>query len=104
MITADIYLWMSLPISLARVAKDRVSDVPRAVLVGQGGAAAFTDCNHAVLTKLLQWPAAQLFPALDLARLLALENAAAQQLASSAGSMGDMPDSEHIPPNVLKAL
>ena len=77
---------------------------PRAVLVGQGGAASFTDSNHAVLTKLLQWPAAQLFPALDLARLLVLEHAAAQQLASGAGSIRDMPDSAHTPPNVLAAL
>lgn len=38
-------------------------------------------------SRLLQWPAAQLFPALDICRCLALHPSAAQQLAAAAGSM-----------------
>ncbi|CAL8462941.1 g2475 [Coccomyxa elongata] len=41
-----------------------------------------------VLEKLLRWPPACLFPALDIARLLALNGAVAQNLASSAGALG----------------
>jgi hypothetical protein len=36
---------------------------------------------------MLSWPAAQLFPALDLARLLVLDASAAQRLVSTAGSV-----------------
>lgn len=39
----------------------------------------------AVLAKMLRWPPPALFPALDLARLLALDAAAAAQLAADAG-------------------
>jgi hypothetical protein len=38
-------------------------------------------------SRLLRWPAAQLFPVLDISRCLALHPAAAQQLAAAAGSM-----------------
>lgn len=41
-----------------------------------------------MLAKVLRWPAACLFPALDIARLLALNGAAAQDLASSSGALG----------------
>jgi len=40
----------------------------------------------ALLAKLLRWPAAALFPALDLARLLALDAAFAPAIAQDAGS------------------
>eukprot|EP00879_Flechtneria_rotunda_P019305 GHRR01020275.1.p1 GENE.GHRR01020275.1~~GHRR01020275.1.p1 ORF type:complete len:432 (+),score=183.42 GHRR01020275.1:420-1715(+) len=40
-----------------------------------------------IATRLLRWPAQQLFPALDIARCLVLHAAAAAQLAASAGSM-----------------
>jgi hypothetical protein len=40
-----------------------------------------------LLHKLLAWPAPQLFPALDLARLAALDAAAAEKLAASAGAV-----------------
>lgn len=40
-----------------------------------------------VLQKLLRWPPACLFPALDIARLLALNGAVAQSLASTAGAL-----------------
>lgn len=65
------------------------------MLVGQGGTASFTDSEHALLTKLLQWPPAQLFPALDLARLLVMEPATAQLLSSTAGEVSNMADSMH---------
>jgi hypothetical protein len=39
------------------------------------------------VARLLQWPADQLFPALDAARCLALDPAAAASLAAAAGSM-----------------
>ena len=45
-----------------------------------------------LLRKLLGWPAPQLFPALDLARLAALDAGAAESLAGSAGAVS--PDSE----------
>ena len=41
----------------------------------------------AVLSKLLSWPPAQLFPALDLARLLVLDAAASERLAAAAGPL-----------------
>lgn len=45
------------------------------------------DAEAAVLSKMLSWPAAQLFPALDLARLLVLHRSAAEQLATAAGPL-----------------
>lgn len=53
------------------------------------GAASFsiTPEQTDLLSRLLRWPAGQLFPALDIARCLALHPAAAQQLAAAAGSM-----------------
>jgi hypothetical protein len=38
------------------------------------------------LAKMLRWPAPSLFPALDIARMLALNEAAAKQLAASIGA------------------
>lgn len=41
----------------------------------------------ALLEKLLRWPAASLFPALDVARLVCLDQQAAGLLASRAGPL-----------------
>lgn len=38
---------------------------------------------------LLRWPAAQLFPALDIVRLAVLTTKGAQQIASTSGSLGE---------------
>lgn len=43
------------------------------------------DADLALLSKMLSWPPAQLFPALDVARLLVLERDAAERLAAAAG-------------------
>ncbi|PRW44412.1 phospholipase A-2-activating [Chlorella sorokiniana] len=51
------------------------------------GSGCLADADAAVLSKMLSWPAAQLFPALDLARLLVLHRAAAEQLAGAAGPL-----------------
>ena len=51
---------------------------------GQGGSV-FTQDDLRVLKKLLRWPAAQLFPGLDLARLVVLQPAGQQALAADAG-------------------
>ena len=48
--------------------------------------AALMEADYELINKLLAWPAAALFPALDLARLLALDAVASQRLAASAGS------------------
>lgn len=52
-----------------------------------------------VLDKLLRWPPACLFPALDIARLLALNGAVAQNLAPSAEALG--PSSSGLSPLCL---
>lgn len=52
-----------------------------------GGGSSIPPELLALTSRLLRWPAAQLFPALDIARCLALHPAAAQQLAAGAGSM-----------------
>ena len=59
----------------------------RAVAAASGGAGsgAASAAELAVLAKMLRWPPPALFPALDLARLLALDAAAAAQLAADAG-------------------
>ena len=41
----------------------------------------------ALLHKMLRWPAGSLFPALDIARMLALDTGFAPALAQEAGSM-----------------
>ena len=51
-----------------------------------GKAAALSEQEGHTLRKLLCWPANQLFPALDIARMLALSEATADALAASAGS------------------
>ncbi len=43
--------------------------------------------DYDVLDLMLHWPAAQLFPAFDIARLVALDSQGAQHLASSAGAL-----------------
>lgn len=43
--------------------------------------------DFALLAKLLQWPAPQRFPGLDIARLLALNGAAGARLAAQAGTV-----------------
>ena len=55
-------------------------------LASASGDAALTDADYELINKLLAWPATALFPALDLARLLALDVVASQHLAASAGS------------------
>jgi hypothetical protein len=55
-------------------------------LAGANGAATLADGDYQLIDKMLGWPATALFPALDLARLLALDAAASQRLASAAGS------------------
>lgn len=58
----------------------------RAAAGGASGAATAPLEQLALLGKMLRWPAAQLFPALDIARLLALDAAYAPALAQDAGS------------------
>ncbi len=55
-------------------------------LASASGDAALTEADYELINKLLAWPATALFPALDLARLLALDAVASQHLAASAGS------------------
>lgn len=47
------------------------------------------DADLSLVSRLLQWPAAQLFPALDIARCLVLDPAAAAALEGSLGSMAE---------------
>ena len=49
------------------------------------GGSAFTPEDLKLLKKLLRWPAAQLFPGLDLARLVVLQPAGQASLAAEAG-------------------
>lgn len=56
-----------------------------AAAAGSSGSGALPDADLATLSKMLSWPAAQLFPALDLARLLVLDRAAGGQLVAAAG-------------------
>jgi hypothetical protein len=50
-------------------------------------AGALSESEAAVLAKLLAWPPRSLFPALDIARLAALNEAAAAQLAAGMGGL-----------------
>ena len=54
---------------------------------GDGGGAPVGGAELAVLAKMLAWPPGALFPALDLARMLALDATAAAQLAADAGPL-----------------
>lgn len=47
----------------------------------------FPEAELAVLAKLLQWPAAKLFPALDITRLAVLHAAASSYLSATAGPL-----------------
>jgi phospholipase A-2-activating protein len=58
-----------------------------AAAVSANPAAAFSEEAITLAGNLLRWPAAQLFPGLDIARCLALHPAAADALAAAAGSM-----------------
>lgn len=49
------------------------------------GGGSWQDADFQVLGKMLSWQPAQLFPALDLARLAVLDRTAAERLAASAG-------------------
>ena len=49
----------------------------------------FTEEDYAVLQRMLGWPTAQLFPALDLACLVVLDAAAAARLATSAAEVAE---------------
>lgn len=53
-----------------------------------GGSNQPTEAEEQLLIKLLGWPAAQLFPILDVARLLALDNDFARRLADGTGAVG----------------
>lgn len=59
------------------------------------GGTSFTPPDLALLSKMLTWPPAQLFPALDLARLVALEPGGAVWLAQGAGGVGDSEAGAH---------
>ena len=56
----------------------------RAAAVPSGGGG-WQAGDSELLGKMLSWPPAQLFPALDLARLAVLDRSAAEQLAAAAG-------------------
>ena len=56
-------------------------------LASPTGAEALADGDYQLIDKMLGWPATALFPALDLARLLALDAVASQRLASAAGKL-----------------
>lgn len=58
----------------------------RAAAAGASGGGTAQQGQLALLGKMLRWPAPQLFPALDVARLLALDAAFAPVLAQEAGS------------------
>lgn len=62
--------------------------LPSAVAPGGGVAGVFTPADLSLLHKLLQWPKAQLFPALDVARAAALDTGGAASLAT--GNVGDL--------------
>ena len=57
----------------------------RASAAASSGNAGFDQQDYELLDALLQWPAPQLFPAYDIARLAALDLQGAQHLASTAG-------------------
>ncbi|KAL4433027.1 hypothetical protein ABPG77_006454 [Micractinium sp. CCAP 211/92] len=58
----------------------------RAAQAPSTSGAGATQDDLALLSKMLSWPPAQLFPALDLARLLILDRASAELLAAAAGA------------------
>ncbi|KAL4428166.1 hypothetical protein ABPG75_002255 [Micractinium tetrahymenae] len=72
----------------------------RAAQAPNSSGAGATGADLALLCKMLSWPPAQLFPALDLARLLVLDRSAAEQLAAAAGS----PSAESPPGSLGAAL
>ncbi|KAK9806981.1 hypothetical protein WJX72_009418 [[Myrmecia] bisecta] len=51
----------------------------------QGSSVGFSDIDYDLLSRMLRWPAGQLFPALDIARLAILDQQAAARLAATAG-------------------
>ena len=51
-----------------------------------GAAAQLSEEEAAILKRLLSWPAAYLFPALDISRMLVLSPSNAEDLAKSAGT------------------
>lgn len=57
----------------------------RACAGASGSKADVSSADYTLLELLLSWPAPQLFPAYDIARLVALDTEGAQHLASSAG-------------------
>ncbi|KAL3142952.1 hypothetical protein ABBQ38_003237 [Trebouxia sp. C0009 RCD-2024] len=59
--------------------------IARACAGASGSKANLTSADYSLLELLLSWPAPQLFPAYDIARLVALDPEGAQHLASSAG-------------------
>lgn len=56
--------------------------------IAAGAAPALVEPESALLSRLMRWPAAQLFPVLDIARLLALSPRAAPQLGGMLGTWG----------------
>ena len=55
-------------------------------VVALASTSSLTEADYELINKLLAWPATALFPALDLARLMALNAVASQHLAANAGS------------------
>ena len=51
-----------------------------------GASAQLSEEESATLKRLLTWPAAYLFPALDISRMLVLSPSSAEDLAKSAGT------------------
>jgi PUL domain len=59
----------------------------RAAAMGATAGGVAPAAQLALLRKMLRWPAGSLFPALDIARMLALDAGFAPALAQEAGSM-----------------
>ncbi|KAL0051183.1 hypothetical protein WJX82_003205 [Trebouxia sp. C0006] len=65
--------------------------IARTNAVASSSGAGFTEADYTLLNSLLQWPAQQLFPAYDIARLVALDAEGAQHLATHAGTLTQDP-------------
>ncbi|KAL0030698.1 hypothetical protein WJX77_002586 [Trebouxia sp. C0004] len=61
--------------------------IARTNAAASSSSAGFTEVDYMLLDSLLQWPAQQLFPAYDIARLVALDAEGAQHLAMHAGTL-----------------
>ena len=70
----------------------------RASLPTGSSQGSFSSGDLHLLKKLLRWPAAQLFPSLDLARLVALQPDGQASLAADAGPIEISPSGENVVP------